>query len=141
MRFVGLALHEPVPDAKTIWLFREQLTRAGALARLFARFDADLAARGYLAMGGQIVDAAIVEARKPRLKKEEKATLREGSTPAGWSKARTRQIDRDGRWTIRRGTMPASSARCSTRPTPPAASGPTPPIAARPVSTCCADAA
>jgi hypothetical protein len=27
----GLALHDPVPDAKTIWLFREQLTRAGLL--------------------------------------------------------------------------------------------------------------
>jgi hypothetical protein len=30
MRFVGLALHDAVPDAKTIWLFREQLARAGA---------------------------------------------------------------------------------------------------------------
>src|SRR5262249_40803831 len=39
MRFVGLALHEPVPDAKTIWLYREQLVRAGALKRLFSRFD------------------------------------------------------------------------------------------------------
>ena len=29
MRFVGLALHDPVPDAKTIWLFREQLARTG----------------------------------------------------------------------------------------------------------------
>ena len=47
MRFAGLALHDPVPDAKTIWLFREQLTRAGALARLFARFDAALHERGY----------------------------------------------------------------------------------------------
>jgi IS5 family transposase len=116
-RFVGLALHEPVPDAKTIWLFREQLTRAGALARLFARFDASLAARGYLAMGGQIVDATIVEARKPRLNREEKATLREGATPAGWSKARTRQIDRDGRWTIKRGRKarpPAGAPRQAT---------------------------
>ncbi len=34
MRFVGLALHDPVPDAKTIWLFREQLARAGAVERL-----------------------------------------------------------------------------------------------------------
>jgi Transposase domain (DUF772) len=33
LRFVGLALHEAVPDAETIWRFREQLTRAGALAR------------------------------------------------------------------------------------------------------------
>ena len=103
MRFAGLALHDAVPDAKTIWLYREQLTRAGALARLFARFDAMLAERGFLAMGGQIVDATVVEARRPRLNKEEKATLRDGGTPQGWSKARTRQIDRDGRWTIKRG--------------------------------------
>jgi transposase, IS5 family len=103
MRFVGLALQDAVPDAKTIWLDRGQLPRAGALAGLFARFDAMLAERGFLAMGGQIVDATIVEARRPRLTKEEKATLRCGGTPEGWSKARTRQIDRDGRWTLKRG--------------------------------------
>ncbi len=40
MRFAGLALQDAVPDAKTIWLYREQLTPAGALARLFACFDA-----------------------------------------------------------------------------------------------------
>jgi hypothetical protein len=34
MRFIGLALHDPVPDAKTIWLYREQLARAGATERL-----------------------------------------------------------------------------------------------------------
>jgi len=46
MRFVGLVLHDAVPDAKTIWLFREQLVRAGVFERLFARFDAALAGRG-----------------------------------------------------------------------------------------------
>lgn len=30
MRFLGLSLSEKVPDAKTIWLFRESLVRAGA---------------------------------------------------------------------------------------------------------------
>ena len=35
--------------------------RAGALKRLFARFDRELREKGYLAMGGQIVDATIVE--------------------------------------------------------------------------------
>ena len=54
-------------------------------------------------MGGQIIDATVVEARKPRLTRDEKATLRDGGTPSGWSKARTRQIDRDGRWTLKRG--------------------------------------
>ena len=39
MRFAGLSLHDAVPDAKMIWLYREQLTRAGALARVFAEPD------------------------------------------------------------------------------------------------------
>jgi transposase, IS5 family len=53
MRFVGLALHEAVPDATTIWLYREQLSNAGALRRAFDRFDAMRRERGYLAMGGK----------------------------------------------------------------------------------------
>ena len=107
MRFVGLALHDPVPDAKTIWLYREQLTRAGALQRAFDRFEAALRERGDLAMGGQIVDATVIEARRPRLTQDEKQAVREGQVPAGWSKARARQIDRDGRWTIKRGRKPS----------------------------------
>lgn len=103
MRFVGLGLHEAVPDATTIWLYREQVTRAGALARAFERFDAMLRERGYLAMGGQIVDATVVEARRPRLNKDERRAVRAGEVPKGWSKARTRQIDREGRWTVKRG--------------------------------------
>ena len=103
MRFVGLALHDPVPDAKTIWLFREQLSRTGAAERLFARFDALLRAKGWLAMGGQIVDATVIEARPPRLTQAEKDTLKGGGMPAEWKPARRAQIDRDGRWTIKRG--------------------------------------
>jgi IS5 family transposase len=104
MRFAGLlSLADPVPDAKTIWLFREQLVRAGAVERLFERFDAALSERGFLAMGGQIVDATIVEARRPRLNEAEKAIVKGGGTPEGWKPARTRQVDRDGRWTMKRG--------------------------------------
>jgi transposase, IS5 family len=103
MRFVGLALEDRVPDAKTIWLFREQLTRAGASERLFQRFDAGLREAGYLAMGGQIVDATVIQARRPRLSKDEKATIKGGAVPAGWSQAKRAQIDTDGRWTLKRG--------------------------------------
>lgn len=39
MRFLGLGLGDRVPDAKTIWLFREHLTQARAVENLFARFD------------------------------------------------------------------------------------------------------
>lgn len=78
MRFVGLALQDAVPDANTIWLRCEPLARAGALAGLFARFDAMLTERGLLAMGGQIVGAAVVEG--PALAADEE---REGEAARG----------------------------------------------------------
>lgn len=53
-RFLGLGLDGTVPDATTLWLFRERLVQAKAIDRLFTRFDAALKDRGYLAMGGHI---------------------------------------------------------------------------------------
>jgi hypothetical protein len=38
-----------------IRLYRDQVARAGAVERLFARFDALLRAKRWLAMGGQII--------------------------------------------------------------------------------------
>ena len=73
MRFLGLGLGDTVPDAKTIWLFREHLVQAGAVDNLFAWFDKHLAKAGYLAMGGQIVDATIMAAPKQRNTDAEKA--------------------------------------------------------------------
>lgn len=110
MRFCGLALEDRVPDAKTIWLFREQLTKAGAIQRLFQRFDAALRNAGYLAMGGQIVDATVIQARRPRLSKDEKATVKGGGIPDGWSKAKGAQMDTDGRWTLKRGRKRAAES-------------------------------
>jgi transposase, IS5 family len=62
MRFLGLGLEDRVPDATTLWLYREALAKAGMVEQLFADFDAYLRAQGYLAMGGQIIDASIVAA-------------------------------------------------------------------------------
>jgi transposase, IS5 family len=59
-----LSLSDRVPDARTIWLFREKLTRAEAIKPLFDRFDAALREAGYVAMGGQIVDASLIAAPK-----------------------------------------------------------------------------
>lgn len=105
MRFLGLDLHGRVPDARTIWLFREHLTRAKAVDALFARFDAHLKERGYLAMGGQIIHASIIEAPRQRNTDAEKEDLKEGRIPEEWAAkpAKLRQKDRDGRWTIKRG--------------------------------------
>src|SRR5471030_2298705 len=51
MRFLGLGLSDRVPDARTIWLFREKLTKVEAIKPLFERFDAALRAAGYIAIG------------------------------------------------------------------------------------------
>jgi len=105
MRFLGLSLGDRAPDAKTIWLFREQLVRAGAMDKLFESFDAALHGAGYLAMGGggQIIDATVIAAPRQKLTEEEKAVIRTGDTPSGWSMAKRRQKDLDARWTIKRG--------------------------------------
>jgi len=55
-----------VPDVKTIWLLREYLVEARAIEKLFALFDARLEASGYMAQGGQIIDATVI--RRARLK-------------------------------------------------------------------------
>jgi IS5 family transposase len=103
MRFLGLGLADPVPDANTIWAFREALKRAGAVEQLFAQFDATLRAAGYLAMGGQIVDATIVAAPKQRNTEAERAAIKAGQIPEGWAEkpAKLRQKDRDARWTVK----------------------------------------
>lgn len=110
MRFLGLGLGDRAPDAKTIWLFREQLVRAGAMEKLFERFDAALHDAGYLAMGGQIIDATVVAAPRQKLTDEEKAVVRGGGAPSGWSRAKRRQKDLDARWTIKRGRAKRSDA-------------------------------
>ena len=39
MQFLGLSLADAVPDAKTVWLFRQQLTEAGLVKELFEKFE------------------------------------------------------------------------------------------------------
>jgi transposase len=60
MRFLDLELEDPVPDATTIWLFRQVLAQAGLIDKVFERFGQHLEAAGYIARGGQIIYATIV---------------------------------------------------------------------------------
>lgn len=103
MRFLGLSLSLKVPDAKTIWLFRESLVRAGAIDNLFARFDKHLSRSGYLAKGGQIVDATIIQAPRQHNSQDEKEAIKAGEIPADWKDkpAKLAQKDRDARWTVK----------------------------------------
>jgi len=103
MRFLGLHAADPVPDAKTIWLFREQLKAAGRMENLFKQFEGFLADNGYAAKRGQIIDASIVAAPRQRNSREENSMIKEGKTPDDWQEAKKRQKDVDARWTKKNG--------------------------------------
>ena len=104
MRFCQLGPGDRVPDANTLWDFREALIAAGALDALFARLDRAINAAGYLPRGGQILDATLIAAPRQRNTDEEKAQIKAGRTAAEiWPEkpARARQKDVDGRWTVK----------------------------------------
>lgn len=103
MRFCGLGPGDAVPDANTLWDFREALIKARALDKLFDRLDRAINAAGYLAMGGQIIDASLVAAPKQRNSDGEKAEIKAGRIPEDWQgkPAKLRQKDRDARWTVK----------------------------------------
>lgn len=106
MRFLGLALEDRVPDAKTVWSFREQLNVLNLVDELFARFHEQLADHGYVARSGQRVDATFVEVSRQRNKREENALIKEGALPIEWGKDghKLAQKDTDARWTKKNNT-------------------------------------
>jgi IS5 family transposase len=103
MRFLGLGIGDTVPDAKTIWLFREQLTETGLIDPLFEQFDEFLRKNGFSAKKGQIIDASIVAAPRQRNSREENKAIKEGDIPEDWSDSKKRQKDTDARWTKKNG--------------------------------------
>jgi len=85
-RFLGLTMSDKVPDAKTIWLFRETLVKAEVIEFLFQLFYQELEIRGIIAREGSINDASFVEVPKRRKK-------------SGDNEYSNRQIDNDANWT------------------------------------------
>jgi IS5 family transposase len=104
-RFLTSGIEDCIPDGTTLWLFREKLAQAGVIEKLFDRFDRYLGAKGYIARGGQIVDATIVPVPKQRNTHKENETVKGGQTPEAWKKkpAKNRQKDKDARWTKKHG--------------------------------------
>jgi IS5 family transposase len=100
-RFLGLSMDARVPDAKTIWLFRETLANAGAVEKLFALFNRHLDDNGLRAMGGQIIDASFVHVPVQRNDRDENDALKAGEIPEDWleNPSKLRQKDTEARWT------------------------------------------
>ncbi|ESA38723.1 transposase is4 family protein [Leptolyngbya sp. Heron Island J] len=106
MRFLHLGLEDSVPDAKTMWSFRERLRKAELVEPLFEQFGAYLNATGYQAQCGQIVDATLVPVPKQRNTREDTATIKAGQVPDAWHDKphKLSQKDVDARWTQKNGT-------------------------------------
>jgi len=72
---------------------------------VFDGVSAQLLKRGFIARGGQIIDATLVPAPKQRNSREENKLIKEGAMPADWKPAKRRQKDVDATWTKKYGKL------------------------------------
>jgi IS5 family transposase len=101
-RFCGLADATNIPDRTTVWVFENRIGEAGAKA-LFDGVSAQLLKKGFIARGGQIVDATLVPAPKQQITRGEKDLIKQDAMPAEWKPAKRRQKDTDATWTKKHG--------------------------------------
>jgi IS5 family transposase len=104
-RFLGLGMEDRIPDEKTVWHFREQLSQAGLEKALFSQFEQFLSRKGLKTKEGSIVDATLVEVPIRRDSKEDNETLKSGEVPPSISENPhvSCQKDLDARWTKKHG--------------------------------------
>lgn len=104
MRFCGLGIADTVPDANTLWDFREALIKAGAFDALFQQLDRAINQAGFIPRAGQIIDASLIAAPRQRNSDVEKAAIRAGKTASEiWpdKPAKAAQKDTNARWTVK----------------------------------------
>lgn len=102
MRFLGLDICDTVPDSKTIWKFRNDLSQTEVMEELFRLFDSKLKSEGLITHSGTIIDATFVDVPRQRNSREENKKIKEGEIPEEWNKpenaAKLAQKDTDARW-------------------------------------------
>lgn len=105
MRFLGLELAGTVPDARTVWAFREALKEHQLVTALFDRLTQALADLGVALKSGQIIDATFVPVPIQRNGREDNALIKAGAVPIEWGKekAKLAHKDTEARWTKKGG--------------------------------------
>ena len=98
MDFLNLELSDKIPDAKTIWFFKDQLCKKGLTEKLFDLFTETLNSKGIIAKEGSMVDASFVDVPKQRNNREDNAIIKKGAVPISLAKNKLAQKDTDARW-------------------------------------------
>jgi IS5 family transposase len=100
-KFLGLESGDKVPDEKTIWLFRENLTKSGLVEDIFEQFTQFLESKGLIMNQGRMVDASFTVAPRQRNTREENQVIKEGRGNELWNDRpnKKRHKDIDARWT------------------------------------------
>ena len=103
--FLGLSSGDRVPDARTIWLFQDNLLRKQLEEKLFDCFHTCLDEKGLFVNEGKIVDASFVEVPRQRNRCEENEKIKQGEGSSLWkdNPHKKRQKDIDARWTEKNG--------------------------------------
>jgi len=103
-RFLGLSVSDRVPDARTLWLFKERLGKDG-VAELFDVFRQKLQQAGLVGKAGTMVDASFVSVPIQRNSREDNALIKQGERPEHFDDNPHvgRQKDTDARWTKKSG--------------------------------------
>lgn len=103
--FIGIFTVDEVPDARTIWKYREELTRNGAYDELFRCFYGHLQSLGLIVNEGKIIDASFVVSPRQRNTREENEVIKKGDVDSLWNDNPHKKChkDIDARWTKKRG--------------------------------------
>lgn len=104
-RFLGVMLAGDIPDARTVWAFRDALKTKDLMGQLMQRFDQALQDLGVQLTSGQIIDATFVPVPVQRNSRESNASIKAGECPKHWEDkpAKLSQKDIDARWTKKGG--------------------------------------
>ena len=92
MDFLNLELSDKIPDAKTIWLFKERLSKNGLTEKLFDSFTETLTAKGIIAKEGSMVDASFVDVPKQRNNREDNVIITKGAVHISLAKNKNKLV-------------------------------------------------
>ena len=109
-QFLGLKIEDKIPDEKTIWHFKEQLSNKNLSQKLFELFTKQLMNKGIIAKEGSMIDASFVDVPRQRNTKDENADIKKGATPLEFGKkdkngnrSKLFQKDCEARWMTKAG--------------------------------------